>query len=99
RALADLKHTLEEAMDARTEFVYVTYIGTTPERLWRALTEPAFTRIYWSAALKSDWTVGAKVLWQHEPGEAFEDLGQVVLEFDPPRRLSYTWHTYQRRWM
>jgi hypothetical protein len=43
RALADLKHALEEdPMEAPT-FVYTTYIRTTPERLWQALTEPAFT--------------------------------------------------------
>jgi DNA-binding transcriptional ArsR family regulator/uncharacterized protein YndB with AHSA1/START domain len=99
RALADLKIALEDTVQHRTEFVYVTYIGATPERLWRALTEPAFTRIYWGAALKSDWKVGSKVLWQHEPDEEYEDLDQVVLESDPPLRLSYTWHTYQRRWM
>jgi uncharacterized protein YndB with AHSA1/START domain len=29
------------------EFVYTTYIGTTPGRLWQALTDPAFTRRYW----------------------------------------------------
>ncbi len=97
RALADLKITLEEPVSTQAEFVYVTYIGATPDRLWKALTEPEFTRIYWGAALKSDWQVGSKVLWQHEPGEEYDDLDQVVLESDPPRRLAYTWHTYQWR--
>ena len=38
-----------------TEFVYSTYIRTTPERLWQALTEPAFTERYWAITFESDW--------------------------------------------
>jgi hypothetical protein len=43
QALSDLKRALEDKPMSRPEFVYVTYIQTTPEDLWRALTEPAFT--------------------------------------------------------
>src|SRR5436305_1245064 len=43
RALADLKRALEDSTVTRPSFVYVTYIKTTPERLWQALTEPEFT--------------------------------------------------------
>ena len=42
-ALADLKRALEDTAMDRPSFVYTTYIKTTPERLWQALTEPAFT--------------------------------------------------------
>lgn len=97
QALADMKHALEAPMENATEFVYVTYIATTPEKLWQALTDPEFTRRYWGDAQKSDWNVGSKVLWQSGPDGAFEDLDQVVLESNPPRRLAYTWHTYQRQ--
>ena len=34
------------------EFVYTTYIRTTPERLWQALTDPAFTRRWWHDHLR-----------------------------------------------
>jgi uncharacterized protein YndB with AHSA1/START domain len=81
----------------QTEFVYVTYIDTTPEKLWQALTDPAFTRRYWGAGLESDWKVGSPVLWQEGPDEEFRDLDQVVLESEPYRRLSYSWHNYQRQ--
>lgn len=91
-ALADLKHALEGPVS--TEFVYVTYIKTTPEQLWQALTEPAFTKRYWGAELRSDWQVGSPVLWR-EGSPDFADEGQVVLESDPPRRLSYSWHLAQ----
>ena len=46
-ALADLKTALEAEPMGDPVFVYTTYIDTTPERLWRALTEPEFTRRYW----------------------------------------------------
>ena len=95
RALADLKRALESAAVSDQSFVYVTCIRTTPEVLWRALTDPAFTMRYWGAGLQSEWTPGAPVLWQSAPGEPFRDLEQRVLEAEPYRRLSYTWHNYQ----
>ena len=49
RALADLKRALEQEPMGNPEFVYTTYINTTPEQCWQALTEPAFTERYWGA--------------------------------------------------
>jgi uncharacterized protein YndB with AHSA1/START domain/DNA-binding transcriptional ArsR family regulator len=93
RALADLKTALEdEPMSSKPEFVYTTYIKTTPEQLWRALTEPVFTRRYWNTAFKTEWTTGSAMTWDNH-GVMITDPGQVVLESDPYRRLSYTWHT------
>jgi uncharacterized protein YndB with AHSA1/START domain/DNA-binding transcriptional ArsR family regulator len=94
-ALADLKRALEDDPMPETQFVYSTYIKTTPEQLWKALTEPAFTLRYWGAALLSDWQVGSPILWQSGADAAPQDLDQVVLESEPHRRLSYTWHNYQ----
>src|SRR2546423_9212787 len=53
-ALADLKRALEDTAVERPSFVYTTYIKTTPERLWQALTEPAFTDRYWNLSFDSD---------------------------------------------
>ena len=90
-ALADLKRALEhQPMD--NSFVYTTYIDATPERLWAALTDPAFTKRYWGVALMSDWNVGSTVTWELK-NVTMADDEQVVLASDPPRRLSYTWHT------
>jgi uncharacterized protein YndB with AHSA1/START domain/DNA-binding transcriptional ArsR family regulator len=97
RALADLATALEQQPMSSPEFVYTTYIRTTPERLWQALTEPEFTRRYWGLALESDWTVGAPVTWQ-EDGVTTADPEQVVLAAEPGRRLSYTWHTFTPEW-
>jgi DNA-binding transcriptional ArsR family regulator/uncharacterized protein YndB with AHSA1/START domain len=95
RALADLKRALEDPMDTqdRPEFVYTTYIETTPERLWRGLTDPEFNRQYLGMALESDWEVGSTYVW-NERGLAIEHPDQVVLESDPYRRLAFTFHTF-----
>ncbi len=73
-----------------TKFVYVTYIRTTPSKLWRALIEPEFTRRYWAGTYQtSDWKVGSD--WQIMiPDGRVGDSGKV-LEFDPPRRLAISW--------
>jgi uncharacterized protein YndB with AHSA1/START domain len=78
-------------------FVYTTYIQTTPERLWQALTEPAFTERYWATRFDSDWKPGSTMTW-HTRGLAIADPEQVVLESQPYSRLSYTWHTLTPEW-
>jgi uncharacterized protein YndB with AHSA1/START domain/DNA-binding transcriptional ArsR family regulator len=96
QALADLKHALEGTpMPAPgPEFVYTTYIHTTPEQLWRALTEPAFTRRYWfGVTFESTWRPGDTIKVTYEDGTVVADPEQVVLESDPYRRLAYTWFT------
>jgi uncharacterized protein YndB with AHSA1/START domain/DNA-binding transcriptional ArsR family regulator len=92
-ALADLKRALEESPMQKPSFAYTTYIKTTPERLWQALTEPAFTERYWKTTLETDWQVGSTITW-HMRGVTIADAEQVVLESEPYRRLSYTWHTF-----
>jgi uncharacterized protein YndB with AHSA1/START domain/DNA-binding transcriptional ArsR family regulator len=96
-ALADLKTALEDAPMPKPDFVYVTYIRTTPERLWQALTDPAFTKRYWGVEFTTDWTEGAPMTWR-QGGVDTSDPEQVVLVSDPYRRLSYTWHTFTPDW-
>jgi DNA-binding transcriptional ArsR family regulator/uncharacterized protein YndB with AHSA1/START domain len=98
-ALADLRKSLEGTVMSKPEFVYTTYIRTTPELLWRGLTDPAFTRQYWSVSWESDWAAGSPVtLHLDGKGVTISDPAQVVLESDPYRRLSYTWHTFTPEW-
>lgn len=76
----------------KPEFVYVTYIRTTPVKLWEALTKPELTRQFWGGIInRSDWTRGSK--WEHV-NEADSDPIYVfgeVLESNPPTRLVMTW--------
>jgi uncharacterized protein YndB with AHSA1/START domain/DNA-binding transcriptional ArsR family regulator len=96
-ALVGLKTALEESSVTKPEFVYKTYIRTSPEQLWRALTDPAFTRRYWGVVLTSDWKIGSPVTFEQE-GVSISDPDQRVLASVPQRRLSYTWHTFTPEW-
>jgi len=93
RALSDLKRALEETPVDKPQFVYTTYIRTTPQRLWQALTEPSFTRRWWQTTFETDWAVGSPMIWDNN-GIIIDDPEQVVLESDPYRRLAYSWHTF-----
>jgi uncharacterized protein YndB with AHSA1/START domain len=75
---------------AQTRFVYVTYIRTTPEKLWAALTQPDFTKQYWfGVTMKSDWKAGAGWEMMYDDGRVM-DAGSIV-EADAPRRLVIKW--------
>lgn len=78
------------------DFVYVTYIATTPEKLWQALIDPAFTRRYFGPTFDSDWKVGSDIVWNHPGGEVFS--GMKVLEAVEPKRLSMSWHVADKAW-
>lgn len=74
----------------RSTFVYVTYIRTTPEKLWSALTDAEFMKQYWFGNhCESQWTAGSP--WKMVSGEGrLLDSGEIV-EADPPRRLVIRW--------
>ncbi|HEX5323861.1 MAG TPA: SRPBCC family protein [Capsulimonadaceae bacterium] len=75
---------------SKPTFVYVTYINTTPEKLWEALTSPDFTQKYWGGVRQeSDWKVGSPWRLVMPSGEVW-DTGEV-LEVDPPRRYVVSW--------
>lgn len=75
----------------KPEFVYVTYIATTPDKLWHALTDRDFIQKYWmDCVLTSDWKVGSRMTMERY-GELKNEC--VILESDPPRRMSYSWHS------
>jgi uncharacterized protein YndB with AHSA1/START domain len=74
----------------KPKMVYVTYIASTPDKVWQALTDPAFTRQYF---------FGFAVAVEPKVGGAFHLLtadGKVhvrgeVVEWSPPRRFASTW--------
>ena len=78
-------------MSDRPQFVYVIYVRTTAEKLWRALTDAEMSAQYWSGnSIVSDWKVGSPFALKGRPGNVV--IGKV-LEVDPPRRLAYTFHS------
>jgi uncharacterized protein YndB with AHSA1/START domain len=75
---------------ANSSFVYVTYIRTTPERLWSALTTPEFMRQYWfDAHMETDWKRGSPWKLAFADGRV-ADSGTIE-EIDPPKRLVLRW--------
>jgi len=75
---------------SKPEFVYVTYIRTTPEKLWHALTDPAMMKQYWFGAhAESDWKAGSFWRLMLQDGRV-ADAGEI-LEADPPKRLLIRW--------
>lgn len=74
----------------RSRFVYVTLIRTTPEELWKALTDRQFIRKYWSDfTIDCAWKKGSPWKMVHPDGNV-TDKGEI-LEIDPPRRMVIRW--------
>jgi uncharacterized protein YndB with AHSA1/START domain len=74
----------------KSTFVYVTFIRTTPDRLWSALTTPEFMRQYWFGMhCESDWTPGSPWRLVFADGRV-ADAGEIV-EAEPPKRLVIKW--------
>jgi DNA-binding transcriptional ArsR family regulator/uncharacterized protein YndB with AHSA1/START domain len=94
---ADLKTSLE-AQTTMNDFVYTTYIKTTPERLWQALTDPKFTEQYWQVQFETDWKPGSPMIWHHSGGVDTSGPEQVVVEHTPYTRLAYRWHYITPEW-
>lgn len=75
----------------RPEYVYVTYIQSTPEAVWEALTAPTFTAQYWGGRrLESDWQAGSPLRHVRPDGGTFGE--GTVLVSEPPHRLAYSFH-------
>ena len=81
----------------KPDYVYVTYISTTAEKVWQAVTDPEVAREYWGGAKGptrmnvSDWKIGSR--WEHirTDGSNIVDMVGKVLESDPPRQLLISW--------
>jgi uncharacterized protein YndB with AHSA1/START domain len=81
--------------DEQSNFVYVTYIRTSPEALWAALTESEFMKKYWFGMdFETDWKPGSR--WRLVSSNGWiADAGEIVV-FDRPRQIVLTWK-HERR--
>jgi uncharacterized protein YndB with AHSA1/START domain len=90
-ALSAIKKRAEEStMTDRPTYVYVTYIESSPERVWDALTDADLTAEYWGHSNVSDWQAGSS--WEHRraDGSGIADVIGTVLESVRPHRLTMT---------
>jgi uncharacterized protein YndB with AHSA1/START domain/DNA-binding transcriptional ArsR family regulator len=101
RAITNVKHTAEHSaehsaegektMSDKPSHLYTVLIKATPELVWQAITDPAYTREYfYGSSVHSDWTVGAKVSYSYDDGTVA--IEGEVLEVDRPRRLVTTFN-------
>jgi uncharacterized protein YndB with AHSA1/START domain/DNA-binding transcriptional ArsR family regulator len=89
RALSDVKRRAEAGM--KPDFVYVTYIESTPEQVWDALTDEDLTATYWGHRNVSTWEEGAAWAHRRADGSEIDDVVGSVLVSDRPHRLVTTW--------
>jgi len=76
--------------DVHSDFNYVTYIRTTPAKLWEALTSADFMKQYWfGMAIETDWKPGSQ--WRLIRGDGAVDSGGEIIEVVPERRYVLTW--------
>jgi uncharacterized protein YndB with AHSA1/START domain/DNA-binding transcriptional ArsR family regulator len=91
QALRAIRRRAEEPdMADKPTFVYVTYIQSTPEQAWHALTDADLTAEYWGHSNVSDWQAGSP--WEHQrtDGSGIADVVGTVVEVEPPKRLVIT---------
>lgn len=78
--------------DKSASFVYVTFIRSTPEKVFEAITRPEISRLYWGHEnVSDDWQPGSE--WRHIRASDSQtvDLVGKVIENDPPKRLVISW--------
>lgn len=80
----------------KTRFLYVTYIRSTPDKVFEAITRPEVARRYWGHENVSDWQPGSR--WEHVRDNAERTVNVVgqVVEVTPPRRLVISWASPSR---
>ena len=85
-------------MMKKPSFVYVTYIATTPEKVWQAFVDTDVMAQYWigsgadcARVNVSDWKPGSRCEHQRLDDARTVDIVGKVVESDPPRRLVFTW--------
>lgn len=82
----------------KPDFVYVTYIATTPQKMWQALTDTELMAQYWVGPKSdcarvnvSDWKPGSRWERQHDDDASKVDIVGKVVESTPARRLVMIW--------
>jgi uncharacterized protein YndB with AHSA1/START domain len=75
---------------SKSTFVYVTYIRSTCDQVFKALTDKEITRQYWGHNNVSDWKPGSS--WEHRrTSNGNVDIQGEVIEVKPPHRLVISW--------
>ena len=76
--------------DATTKFIHVSYIRSTPDKIFAAITTPEIATLYWGYGNVSDWQPGSKWEMVREEGGRHDNVTGKVVESMPPKRLVIT---------
>jgi uncharacterized protein YndB with AHSA1/START domain len=92
---------LETSSDGRYVLRFERRLAHSMTEVWHALTDPEALGHWFPQDVEADLRPGGKILFSHRKGEAYESLpgfdGEII-DFDPPRLLSYTWGGDLLRW-
>jgi uncharacterized protein YndB with AHSA1/START domain/DNA-binding transcriptional ArsR family regulator len=88
-AMARLKRDMEGGSMSGPKHVYEVYIRTTPAQLWKAITDPGFTkRYFYETAVETDWKAGSPYVYRS--GDGAKSLEGKIVEIEPMRRIVMT---------
>jgi uncharacterized protein YndB with AHSA1/START domain len=83
--------------DGRTVLRMERALAHPPEKVWRALTEPAELAHWFPAAVELDLRLYGRIAFTFDEDEDYEGSG-VIRAYDPPRLLEFTWGEEIQRW-
>jgi uncharacterized protein YndB with AHSA1/START domain len=77
---------------ANASFVYMTYVATSLDKMWAALTQGAISKVYWAGRMvDSDWQIGSPVLFRRSSNNQPDIVRAKVLAIAPPTSLQMSW--------
>lgn len=85
----------DNSNNRKADFVYTTYIKSTPEKVWKALTMTEFTKQYWGISNVTDSKKGSE--WSHVGDNGKAMMMGKILESDPPTRLKFSWFSPENK--
>ncbi|MFE9061644.1 SRPBCC family protein [Streptomyces violaceusniger] len=92
-----MKDTLAQTGGGRSALRLERRLAHPPEKVWRALTDPAQLVHWFPSEVQVELKVGGRMGFVF-PGREAPDMDGVVTELDPPHVFAFTWGEDELRW-